>query len=88
VDGGGLLRWARIIRRTWCVAGRWDGGVLDVDVALARRLVAGLFAEWAGLPVVATAAWGTDNAMFRLGAEMAVRLPRHPRWAGQGAEQR
>jgi len=48
----------------------------DTDVALVRRLVASQFPQWAGLPVVPVESSGTDNAMYRLGADMAVRLPR------------
>ncbi|MFI0983715.1 aminoglycoside phosphotransferase family protein [Streptomyces exfoliatus] len=51
---------------------------LDIDTALVERLVAGQFPEWADLPVRAVASAGTDNAMFRLGDELVVRLPRVP----------
>ncbi|MBO1287296.1 aminoglycoside phosphotransferase family protein [Streptomyces sampsonii] len=46
-----------------------------VDEALVRRLVAAQFPEWAGLPVERFPSGGTVNAMFRLGGELAVRLP-------------
>jgi len=48
----------------------------DIDVPLVRRLVATQFPAWADLPVEPVASAGTDNAMFRLGADLAVRLPR------------
>ncbi|MFI0975689.1 aminoglycoside phosphotransferase family protein [Streptomyces sp. NPDC021093] len=48
----------------------------DIDVPLVRRLVAAQFPQWAGLPVEAVASSGTENAMFRLGPDLAVRLPR------------
>lgn len=48
----------------------------DIDATLVRRLVAGQFPQWAGLPVEAVASSGTENAMFRLGSALAVRLPR------------
>lgn len=51
---------------------------LDIDTALVERLVAGRFPEWAALPVRAVESAGTDNAMFRLGDELVVRLPRVP----------
>ncbi len=51
---------------------------IPVDHALVRRLVAEQFPQWAGLPVVAVATAGTENAIFRLGGEMAVRLPYRP----------
>ncbi|MBA0051189.1 aminoglycoside phosphotransferase family protein [Streptomyces sp. AJS327] len=46
-----------------------------VDGALVRRLLAGRFPRWAGLPVERFPSGGTVNAMFRLGQEMVVRLP-------------
>ncbi|RAG81157.1 phosphotransferase [Streptacidiphilus pinicola] len=49
---------------------------VDTDAALARRLVAAQFPQWAGLEVEAVERIGTSNAMFRLGADMVVRLPR------------
>lgn len=47
----------------------------DLDEAFVARLVAGQYPELADLPVQAVEA-GWDNAMFRLGASLAVRLPR------------
>ena len=47
-----------------------------VDEALVRRLVARQFPEWRALPIARVAHSGTDNAIFRLGDEMAARLPR------------
>ncbi|MER7899781.1 aminoglycoside phosphotransferase family protein [Streptomyces sp. NPDC096046] len=52
---------------------------LDIDVALVGRLIAGQFPPWAGLPLRRLESSGTENAMFRLGADKVVRLPRHPR---------
>ncbi|MER7579033.1 aminoglycoside phosphotransferase family protein [Kitasatospora sp. NPDC097691] len=51
---------------------------LDIDDALVRRMVAAQFPHWAGLPVEPVATAGTSNAMFRLGAELVVRVPRIP----------
>ncbi|MFH8606138.1 aminoglycoside phosphotransferase family protein [Streptomyces sp. NPDC018029] len=48
----------------------------DIDEGLVRRLVGGQFPAWAGLPVERVASAGTSNAMYRLGADMVVRLPR------------
>lgn len=50
---------------------------LEIDAALVRRLVAGEFPQWADLPLRRIEPSGTDNAIFRLGEELAVRLPRH-----------
>lgn len=51
---------------------------LDIDTALVERLVAAQFPRWAGLPVTRVDSAGTDNAMYRLGDDMVVRLPRRP----------
>jgi aminoglycoside phosphotransferase (APT) family kinase protein len=56
---------------------------VPIDAALVRRLVAMQFPRWANLPVVPVAKSGWDNATYRLGADMMVRLPRLPRWVGQ-----
>ncbi|MFJ3662870.1 aminoglycoside phosphotransferase family protein [Streptomyces sp. NPDC090119] len=53
-------------------------GEIDIDAPLVRRLVARRFPAWAGLPVTRLRSSGTENAMFRLGPDLVVRLPRHP----------
>ena len=58
-------------------------GEVPVDTALVRRLVAAQFPQWAELPVRPVDASGVDNATYRLGEDMSVRLPRLPRWIGQ-----
>jgi aminoglycoside phosphotransferase (APT) family kinase protein len=55
---------------------RMHADEVDIDLGLVRRLVAGQFPAWAGLPVEPVSSSGTDNAMFRLGDELVVRLPR------------
>jgi aminoglycoside phosphotransferase (APT) family kinase protein len=60
------------------VSVRMHAAEADIDTELVRRLVAAQFPEWADLPVEPVASAGTDNAMFRLGADLAVRLPRIP----------
>ncbi|MFG1805543.1 aminoglycoside phosphotransferase family protein [Streptomyces sp. NPDC049040] len=47
---------------------------------LVRRLVAAQFPRWRGLPVEAVGGAGTANAVYRLGSDLAVRLP-----LGEGA---
>src|SRR4051812_13291993 len=49
---------------------------LHTDAELVRRLLAGQFPEWAELPVEPVRFFGTDNAIYRLGEELSVRLPR------------
>jgi len=58
-----------------CPAKMHDDEV-DIDVSLVRRLVAAQFPQWAALPIHPVASAGTANAIYRLGADMAVRLPR------------
>jgi len=53
---------------------------LDIDEALVRRLLAAQFPRWAELPIDALASGGTDNAIYRLGDELSVRLPRRRDW--------
>ena len=55
---------------------RMHADEIHIDTDLVHRLVAGQFPEWADLPVEPVASSGTDNAMFRLGDDLAVRLPR------------
>ena len=52
-----------------------------VTPALVRGLLAAQFPHWKDLPITPVASAGTDNALFRLGSAMAVRLPRAA-WAG------
>lgn len=47
-----------------------------IEVSLVRRLLGAQFPRWADLPVTAIDSAGTSNAMFRLGEDMVVRLPR------------
>lgn len=56
---------------------------LHIDADLVERLVGQQFPRWAGLPVRRVASAGTENAMFRLGDDMVVRLPRRPDGARQ-----
>jgi aminoglycoside phosphotransferase (APT) family kinase protein len=48
---------------------------LEVDEPLVRRLLGRQFPAWASLPLQQVRAGGTVNAVFRLGDELAVRLP-------------
>ncbi|MFG3407852.1 aminoglycoside phosphotransferase family protein [Streptomyces sp. NPDC048142] len=47
-----------------------------IEPSLVSGLVAAQFPHWADLPVAAVDASGTANAIYRLGADKAVRLPR------------
>lgn len=52
---------------------------VDTDVSLVGRLLATQFPQWANLPIEPAVSIGTDNAIYRLGDDMAVRLPRTQR---------
>jgi aminoglycoside phosphotransferase (APT) family kinase protein len=49
---------------------------IRVDEALVRRLLKSQLPELADQPLVAVEPWGTDNAIWRLGDDLVVRLPR------------
>lgn len=49
-----------------------------IDEALVRRLLAAQFPQWADLPISPVPVSGMDNATYRLGEDMSVRLPRYP----------
>ncbi len=51
---------------------------VDTDVSLVRRLLAAQFPQWADLPIEPVESAGTVHAIYRLGKDMAVRLPRVP----------
>ncbi len=56
---------------------------VEVDDALVRRLLASQMPGLAALPLVLVEPWGTDNAIWRLGPDLVVRLPRIHWAAGQ-----
>jgi aminoglycoside phosphotransferase (APT) family kinase protein len=58
---------------------RMHADELDIGVGLVRRLLAEQFPEWVHLPLEPVLPLGTDNANFRLGDELLVRLPRRSR---------
>jgi aminoglycoside phosphotransferase (APT) family kinase protein len=49
---------------------------VDTDASLVVRLLAAQFPQWADLPIEPVLSIGTDNAIYRLGEDMCVRLPR------------
>lgn len=56
---------------------------MDIDAALARRLVSAQFPQWADLPLTPVMRDGWDNRTFRLGSERLVRLPSAEPYAAQ-----
>lgn len=55
---------------------------VDTDAALVRRLLTEQFPRWADRPIEPVLPRGTDNALYRLGDDMVVRLPRTERTSG------
>jgi aminoglycoside phosphotransferase (APT) family kinase protein len=51
---------------------------IDIDLPLVRKLIARQMPQWTDLPIAEVRSSGSDNAMYRLGDEMVVRLPRLP----------
>jgi aminoglycoside phosphotransferase (APT) family kinase protein len=51
---------------------------VDTDVPLVRRLLTAQFPQWGDLSIEPVPSDGTDNALYRLGDELVVRLPRIP----------
>jgi aminoglycoside phosphotransferase (APT) family kinase protein len=49
---------------------------VDVDERLVQRLLAQQMPDLADLPLRIVEPWGTDNAVWRLGDDLAIRLPR------------
>ena len=45
---------------------------LDIDVSLVRRLLAEQFPHWTDLPIVRVKSAGTENAIYRLGDDLAI----------------
>lgn len=56
---------------------------VDTDASLVGRLLATQFPQWADLPIEPVHSAGTDNALYRLGDDLAVRLPRIHSATGQ-----
>lgn len=62
-------------------------GEVDIDAALVRQLLAAQLRHLADLPLEAVRSTGTVNAIFRLGDDLCVRLPRVQRWADHLAKE-
>ena len=68
-------------------ANRMHEGEADIDGELVRRLLTSQFPQWAELPVVQVRSTGTVNAIYRLGEDRCVRLPRVQTWVGDLAKE-
>jgi aminoglycoside phosphotransferase (APT) family kinase protein len=61
---------------------------VNIDTVLVGRLIASQFSEWADLGVERVASFGTDNALYRLGSDMVIRLPRRQEDTGRLEKER
>jgi aminoglycoside phosphotransferase (APT) family kinase protein len=66
-------------------AAKMHADEVATDAELVRRLLESQFPDWAGLRIERAVSDGTDNAIYRLGDELAVRLPRI-HWAAEQPE--
>src|SRR5918992_4837351 len=57
-------------------AGKMHADEADIGESLVRRLLIAQFPQWADLSIEPVHSAGTDNALYRLGDAMVVRLPR------------
>jgi aminoglycoside phosphotransferase (APT) family kinase protein len=55
---------------------KMHAGEVGTDTSLVQQLLARQFPQWAHFPIAPVASSGTDNALYRLGDDMVVRLPR------------
>lgn len=53
---------------------------MRIDAEVVGRLIDGQFPQWSGLPITPVPRQGSDNRTFRLGDDLAVRLPSHQRY--------
>lgn len=60
---------------------------MEATVDVVRRLIAGQFPDWGDLAVVPVPEQGNDNRTFRLGDDLAVRLPSHERYVAGVAKE-
>lgn len=51
---------------------------IETDASVVARLLAAQFPRWASLPVERFPSTGTENAIYRLGADLVVRMPLRP----------
>lgn len=56
---------------------------VNTSISLAIRLLTTQFPQWADLPIEPVRSAGTDNALYRLGEDMVVRLPCIQKATGQ-----
>lgn len=49
---------------------------IEIDIPLVQKLINNQFPQWRDLPITPVKILGTDNALFRLGDDLILRLPR------------
>jgi aminoglycoside phosphotransferase (APT) family kinase protein len=64
------------------MARRMHDDQIDSDVDLVRSLLDAYLPRWADLPIEEVESTGTDNALYRLGSDMVVRVPLRPSATG------
>ena len=69
------------------VAAKLHADEVDVDHALVQQLVSAQFPRWTALPLSEVKSAGTDNYLYRLGNDMAVKLPRYSKAALQAEKE-
>ncbi len=70
------------------IAGKMHPNEVDTSIDLLSRLLSAQFPQWAALPIQPVPSSGTDNALYRLGTDMVVRLPRIDWAKGQAEKER
>jgi aminoglycoside phosphotransferase (APT) family kinase protein len=61
---------------------------IAIGLPLVARLVAAQFPDWGHLPLTEVRSAGTDNMIYRLGGDLALRLPCRPAAAAEAARYR
>lgn len=69
------------------MAAKGVGSLPAIDIGLVRRLVDAQFPQWTELPLRLLDPAGSDHAIYRLGTELSVRLPRHAGAIGQAKKE-
>jgi len=67
---------------------KMHAGEVETSADLVSRLLAERYPQWADLPITPVPSAGTDNALYRLGDDMVVRLPRIDWAIGQAEKER
>jgi aminoglycoside phosphotransferase (APT) family kinase protein len=58
------------------VASKMHANEIDINVYFVQKLLEAQFPQWSELPIDLASSTGTDHVIYRLGKEMAIRLPR------------